>query len=931
MTNRDTVLTQSYDPERVEAEWPARWLRAGAFRSDPHADGEPFCVLLPPPNVTGALHIGHALNSTLQDILVRHARMAGKNVLWQPGLDHAGIATQTVVERKLAAEGKDRRTMGREAFLDEVWAWKENSGGRILQQMERLGASCDWDRLRFTMDAPSSRAVLEAFVQLWDEGLIYRGERLVNWDPATQTALSDLEVDHEQRQGELWQFAYPLADGDGEVVVATTRPETMLGDTAVAVHPDDERYRGLVGKRLRHPIFPERNLFIIADTYVDPEFGSGAVKITPAHDPNDFAIGQRHALPFLNILNPDATINEHGGEFSGMDRFDARRAVQKKLAELGLERGRETIEHAVTVSQRSGAVTEPMISRQYFVQMTGMAQAAKAAVDRGETALIPASWQKTWDHFLDNIQDWCISRQLWWGHRIPIFYDLDALPEAIRADADTRGTRTSLLNRLETDAPLHTLLPQALNELDDAAVRMLSKASTENLAAADPNRWVQEEDVLDTWFSSGLWPFSTLGWPDRTDALNTWYPTATLVTAFDILFFWVARMMMLGLHFMGRPPFDDVVLHALVRDEHGQKMSKTKGNVVDPVAMIETYGADAVRFTLAAMTSLGRDISLSPKRIEGHRHFANKLWNACRFVLRALPEDATPPAAAQAPEHPWNRWLLQTIDATAADMNAAIEAYAFHDFCQLAYQLSWDRFCDWYLEGAKVLLQDAQWAEETRATLLTGFERLLRLLHPVMPFVTEELAAALPWQDDRPLALRSYPRGAQADPKLARDWMLLQEAVTAVRNIRGENGLNPTQPLEVLLEPAAAAQHLLDETWRPLLTSLARISTLTPAHAAQAPEFSATYAGTEIQLWVPLAGLIDVDAEIHRLEKQLDDARKLHTQASRKLDNRNFVDKAPEDVVAKERDKLTEAEAVLTRAGAHLSRLQSLRQAQPPS
>lgn len=945
---RTLIINSPYDPERVEEPQWRRWVEEGWFVANADAPGEPYCIILPPPNVTGALHMGHALNGTLQDTLIRFHRMQGRNVLWQPGLDHAGIATQTVVERQLAAEGLSRHDLGREAFLARVWAWKEESGGRIIEQYQRIGASCDWSRLKFTMDESSSRAVVEAFVRLWEAGLIYRGERLVNWDPDSGTALSDLEVDHIERDGEMYRFAYPLADGSGEIVVATTRPETMLGDTGVAVHPDDERYRAYKGKLLRHPFFPERELRVVADDHVDPEFGTGAVKITPAHDPNDFAIGLRHGLKQINIFTPEAKINAAGGPFAGLDRYEARAAVKAELARLGLERGSEPIRHAVTVSQRSGAVIEPMLSRQYFVRMEAM---AKAALERmqteakpafgahdNHTQLIPEGWLNTWVHFLSNIQDWCVSRQLWWGHRIPVYYDLHALPDAIARFAPQSEAAAALARGV----PLREVLKIALATLDEAGIEAIATASRHDLAAAEPERYVQEEDVLDTWFSSGLWPLSTLGWPDSTPDLKTWYPSTVLVTAFDILFFWVARMMMLGLAMTDREtrpergtiPFRHVVLHAIVRDEHGEKMSKTKGNVIDPLDVVAEHGADALRFTLVAMTSLGRDIRLSPKRVEGYRHFCNKLWNAVRFVLTNVEQPVNVPDPARGPEHPFNRWILDRI-ATAADQaTRALEEYRFADYAQIVYQAAWNDLCDWYLEGAKVLLRadDEVLGQETRQTLVAATEAVLRLIHPAMPFVTEALAAALPLSDNdtaQPVAKRAFRARflpAQPNSETARAVSELIAMVEAVRNIRGENGISPNQPVDIVVQRSSTSawndMHTVTAL-TPLLRGLGRIRAIAAAETEPPPSFSATAVGEGFQVWVPLAGLVDVDAELARLTKAREKLAKELAQVERKLGNAQFRSQAPADVVAEQERKQQEIRDALIRTEAHLARIKT--------
>ena len=665
-------LSKSYDAREVESRWYQVWSDAGVFSPDVGAvrrgEKKPYVIMMPPPNVTGTLHMGHALFTTIQDILIRTARMRGFSALWLPGVDHAGIATQTVVERELKRhEGQSRHDLGREQFLERVWAWKEKHGARIVQQMQGMGASADWSRQRFTMDEMCNRAVREAFVRLWDEGLIYRGERLVNWDPTARTALSDEEVEHEEKDGELWRFAYMVKGSDGkpttdEIVVATTRPETMLGDVAVAVHPEDERYQKLVGKELVHPFFADRKVLVIADDAVDKDFGTGCVKVTPAHDPNDFAMGQRHKLPMINIFTLDATINKDGGDFAGLERYAARKAVKQKLEELGFFRGTQPIRHNVSVSQRSGSVVEPMLSRQFFVKTKPLADKALQATRSGETRILPAFWEKTWEHWMVNIQDWCISRQLWWGHRIPVFYDLQKLDVAIDEEKKRKGRESDSSSARASGKKGRELLAVALSSLDDDLVMKIAVSSTDDLEKQDPMRFVQEDDVLDTWFSSGTWPFATLGWPEVTEDLLAFYPGAVLETGSDILFFWVARMVMMGTHLMGKSPFSDVFLHAIVRDAYGKKMSKSEGNAIDPLDVIngialqdlmdktKTYpvpekklnavlkgiekefpegipaaGADGLRFTLSALSAQGRDVKLSIPRAAGYRAFLNKI------------------------------------------------------------------------------------------------------------------------------------------------------------------------------------------------------------------------------------------------------------------------------------------------------------------
>jgi valyl-tRNA synthetase len=877
---RNDVLENAYDPTRIEEPRLQRWLDSAAWAADPGKSGAPYCIVIPPPNVTGALHMGHALNDTLQDILIRWRRMSGDAVLWQPGLDHAGIATQTVVERELRKEGIERTAMGRNAFIERVWSWKQQYGDRIVEQLKRLGCSADWDRLRFTMDAHSSKAVREAFVRLYDEGLIRRGTYLVNWCPHCRTALSDLEVEPEERDGAMHEIRYPLADGSGHITVATTRPETMLGDTGVAVNPDDPRYAAFIGREIELPLVGRR-IPVVADAHVAADFGTGALKVTPAHDFNDAEIGARHGLPAISIFDEDARIVDGYGEFSGLDRTAARARVIERLEASGLLGEITPIRHAVGQCYRCSTTVEPFLSPQWFVSAKPLADRVLAELDAGRVRVLPEQWDKVLRQWLENIKDWCISRQIWWGHRIPVFTcDNCGHVGAFREDP--------------------TECPECAGAMQ------------------------QEDDVLDTWFSSALWPMSTLGWPDETPDLARWYPNAALVTGFDILFFWVARMLMFGLHFRGEVPFRDVVLHAIVRDEHGEKMSKTRGNVVDPLDVIAEHGTDALRFTLASMTHLGRDIRLAPKRVEGYRHFANKLWNATRYVLRAVPE----PVAAVAPAHPFNRWIVAALDDAARRAGEALAVYGFGEYCQTVYQAAWEHFCDWYIEGAKTLLRsdDAALRSETQATLVSGLETLLRLLHPVMPFVTEELAEALPQgADGTPLSRRAFPAGRPAD-ELADDlaaFGAFAEAVRGIRNIRGENGLPPAQAVDVLLT-AAPDSPLADPAWQPLLIDLARIRTVQRIQADQAPRFSATAAAASFQLWVPLEGLVDPAGEIERLTKLEQQARSDRDKAERKLANESFVERAPAEVVEEERRRLVDWTQALERLSAHLAMLRAV-------
>ncbi|MEE2788544.1 MAG: valine--tRNA ligase [Myxococcota bacterium] len=974
----EEVLPKVYDPNEAETRWYQVWSDAGLFRPGSDTgmvadDAESYVIMMPPPNVTGTLHMGHALTATIQDMLIRYHRMKGFNTLYLPGTDHAGIATQTVVERELTrSEGKTRHDLGRDDFLERVWAWKDRNGSRIIEQLKTIGVSADWDRLRFTMDEQCSHAVRTAFVQMWNDDLIYRGERLVNWDPKTRTALSDEEVEHEDRTGELWRFAYQLVDGSGEIVVATTRPETMLGDTAVAVHPDDERYTAMIGKHLRHPFFPERVIPVIADAYVDREFGTGAVKITPAHDPNDFEIGTRHTLPMINILTFDGRINEQGGSFQGLDRYDARREVKGRLEALGLTRGSETITHSVSISQRSGVAIEPMLSRQYFVKTERLAKQATDAIKSNETQIIPESWEKTWDHFMDNIRDWCISRQLWWGHRIPVFYDTQKLADAIRADANTKG-RTEALEALEANIGHEELLAIALNTLDDQWVRSFSVASVDDLAAENGERYIQENDVLDTWFSSGLWPFSTLGWPENTDDLARFYPGAVLETGFDILFFWVARMMMMGTYFMGKAPFADVYLHAMVRDSQGRKMSKSLGNTVDPldvirgitldelVAKTKTYpvpekllpavisglkkefpdgilasGADGLRFTLVSMSGQGRAIKLSIPRVAGYRAYLNKIWNATRFALMNVGTDAVQPIDAVRNDLSWaDRWILSRLQRVTARANTGLRTYHFHETADGMYHFFWDEFCDWYIELVKSAVAPGAPSaprEAARSVLMHVIDQSMRLLHPLCPFQTEEIWQKLPGRDQRwPqtafCAVAPYPDEDAGWIDEAAEFRVgqLQETLTLLRNARHESGLPISQKIPAVV---ITDDDVLTNVLREYDTEFKRLAKVTRLETYRRgdfdiPEQAAVNSGSAMDVVVLLEGLIDFAAERERLTKEIAKIDKVRQNLVKRLSNEGFRAKAPAQVIEESEAKLAEFNAQIERLDARLSSLPS--------
>ncbi len=876
------MLEKTFDPAAAEPRLYEAWERSGAFA--PSNAETTFAMVIPPPNVTGSLHIGHALNNTLQDILARYHRMKGEAVLWLPGTDHAGIATQMVVERQLAAEGNiNRRDLGREDFVARVWRWKAESGGTIVGQLRRLGATCDWSRERFTLDEGLSEAVKKVFVQLYKEGLIYRDKRLVNWDPHFQTAISDLEVEQREVDGHYWHFAYPLTDGSGEIVIATTRPETMLGDTAVAVHPDDERYQPMIGKTVRLPV-TGREIPIVADEYADPEKGSGAVKITPAHDFNDFMVGKRHDLPLINILDAFGKINEDGGEYAGQDRFAARKAIVERAEAEGWLRGIEKTRHVVPHGDRSGVVVEPWLTDQWYVDAKTLAQPALKAVEDGATVFEPRHWEKTYFEWLRNIEPWCISRQLWWGHRIPAWFDEDG---------------------------------NIYVEESEAAA----------LAASGGKVLRQDEDVLDTWFSSALWPFSTMGWPKDTEDLKRFYPTHTLVTGFDIIFFWVARMMMMGLHFMDDVPFRRVFINALVRDASGAKMSKSKGNVMDPLALIDLYGADALRFTLAAMSGQGRDIKLQEQRIEGYRNFGTKLWNASRFsqMNECDRVEGFDPAGVK---QTINRWIRGEAVRTSTEVTRALDACAFDDAAGALYRFIWNVYCDWYLELAKPVFggDDAAAKAETRAMTAWVLDLILKLLHPVSPFITEELwdklaetgparpglLIAEPWPD--------LPQGwidGAADAEIG--WLI--GLVTEIRSVRAEMNVPPGARIPLSLSGANAETSARLARHRGLILTLARLESVVEG---EAPAGSAPFVSGEATGALSIAGLIDLAAERTRLSKEIAGLAADIDRTEKKLGNPDFVARAPEEVVEENREKLAEAQAAKARLEAGLARLASV-------
>ncbi len=942
------MIEKNYQPADIESRRSRIWEEAGAFKAGrpERRHAKPFTIVIPPPNVTGSLHMGHALNNTLQDILCRFERMRGRDVLWQPGTDHAGIATQMVVERQLMERQEPgRRDMGRARFLERVWQWKAESGGVIINQLKRLGASCDWSRERFTMDEGLSRAVVKVFVELYREGLIYKDKRLVNWDPELLTAISDLEVQQVEVKGSLWYLRYPLEgktfdpnDPSSFIVVATTRPETMLGDTAVAVHPDDERYAHLVGKHVILPLVG-RKIPIVADEYSDPEKGSGAVKVTPAHDFNDFEVGRRHNLPQISVLDQEGRLalignedylrglpeesEQFAEEFHGVDRFAARKQILARLEDFGFLERTEPNTHMVPHGDRSGVIIEPYLTDQWYVDARTMAQPAIEAVRSGATSFVPKNWEKTYFEWMENIQPWCISRQLWWGHQIPAWYGPDGKVFVAETEEE------AVANALGYYAEQEVITPEQGREM------ALDPAKREGFITRD-------EDVLDTWFSSALWPFSTLGWPDDTKDVERYYPTDVLVTGFDIIFFWVARMMMMGLQFMGNVPFPTVYIHALVRDEKGAKMSKSKGNVIDPLHLIDDYGADALRFTLAAMAAQGRDIKLAPQRVEGYRNFATKLWNACRFAEMnacVLPSAFDPTK----PKETLNRWIAHETARATREVTEAIEAYRFNDAAGLIYRFVWNVYCDWYLELAKPVLIGEEGAakSETRAMVAWARDEILKLLHPFMPFITEELWAVTAadteavssasrlgkgregGQDRALLALTPWPAldGLTDDAAEAEiGWVV--DLVTAIRSVRAEMNIPPATLTPLVLAGASAETKERAQRWNDVVKRMARLAEI--SFAAAAPEGAVQLLVRGEVAALPLKGVIDFSAEKARLDKELAKAEADIKRVDAKLANEKFVANAPEEIVEEEKEK---REAAAARKAKILEALERLKNA----
>jgi valyl-tRNA synthetase len=857
------MLDKGYEPGNVEKKWYAFWEKEQLFAAAESSSKPGYSIVIPPPNVTGVLHMGHALNITMQDVLCRYRRLRGDNVLWMPGTDHAGIATQNVVERQLAEEGLTRHAVGREKFIEKVWKWKKKSGSAIINQLKSLGASCDWNRERFTMDAGLSTAVKKVFVQLYREGLIYQGDYIINWCHRCHTALADLEVEHKELDGNLYHIRYPYADGNGSIVVATTRPETLLGDTAVAVNPEDERYADIPSTHVILPL-QDKKIPIIRDSYVDMSFGTGGLKITPAHDPNDFELGRKHDLPAVKVINDEGFMTAEAGRFEGLDRIVCRDAVVKALEAEGFLKKIEPYRHSVGHCYRCKEIVEPNLSRQWFVKAKPLAAKAIEAVKTGRTRIIPKTWEKTYYDWLENIRDWCISRQIWWGHQIPA-WTCSGCGEMV----------------VDLEAP-------------------------EKCPGCQGTDLVQATDVLDTWFSSALWPFSTMGWPEETDLLKTFYPTSVLVTGFDILFFWVARMMMMGIHFMGEVPFQDVYVHALVRDENGKKMSKSKGNVIDPLTVIESHGTDAFRFTLAAFAVQGRDVKMSEKRVAGYRHFVNKLWNAARFSLMHIKSAGSNISRNELSLA--DRWILSRLSHSTETVAKALDDYKFNEAAATLYNFIWHEFCDWYLEASKPALygEDARKKQVTIDVLYRVLKDTLVILHPLMPFVTEEIWHKLPGTDGS-IMQASYPDSnddaVYRDDRAETEMKLISGIITGIRNIRGEMNIAPSLELEVQIQSPDSDQREIMSTYMEMTCSLARAGSLSVSEPAEKPKTSAAVIVEGATVLVNLKGIIDFAMETARLNKEIAKITKELESVSRKLSNDGFLSKAPENIIEKVKEK----------------------------
>jgi len=881
----DKLLDKTYDPSQVEDRIYRMWMEKGYFRAKVDWNKEPFCIVIPPPNITGELHMGHALNNTLQDILVRWRRMQGYVTLWLPGTDHASIATEVKIVEKLAEEGLTKNDLGREEFLRRAWQWKEQYGGRITQQLKKLGSSLDWSRERFTMDEGCSRAVVEVFVRLYKKGLIYRGDRIINWCPDCRTALSDAEVEHEEEQGNLWYIRYPIKDSDESIMVATTRPETMLGDTAVAVHPADERYRHLIGKTAILPIM-NREIPIIADEYVEREFGTGAVKITPAHDPNDFEVAARHDLPWICVIDEKGVMNHNAGKYEGMDRYEARKAIVEELKSLGLLEKTESLKHNVGHCYRCGTVVEPLISKQWFVKMKPLAEPAIKAVKEGKIKFVPERFEKIYFNWMENIRDWCISRQLWWGHRIPAYY------------------------------------------CQDCGETMVERSMPEKCSSCGSTNLKQDEDVLDTWFSSALWPFSTLGWPDETEDLKYFYPTSVLVTGYDIIFFWVARMIFSGLEHVGEIPFRYVLIHGIVRDSEGRKMSKSLGNGIDPLKVIERYGADALRLTLVTGNSPGNDMRFYWERVEANRNFCNKLWNAARFILMNMQNSGIDKPRKGKLELP-DRWIISRYNRVVKEVTDNLEKFELGIAVQKLYDFIWDEFCDWYIELAKPGLysQDPGLKESKLYTLTYVLVNTLKLLHPFMPFITEEIWQHLPTRESDSIMISSWPKvnEEEIDAEAEEQMAAVMDAIRSIRNIRAEMEVPPSRRAKVIL--------VVNDDWRDIFEEskayferLAWASEVVlKSDKGGIPSNAVSAVTDKAQIFMPLEDLVDFEKEMERLLKEKANLEKELARVEGKLSNRNFVEKAPPAVVEEERKKKAKYEDMMAKVLSRIEALNSMR------
>jgi valyl-tRNA synthetase len=879
----NNVLAKTYNPKEVEERWYKYWEENDLFKANTKSDKSPFSIVIPPPNVTGSLHMGHALNNTLQDILCRYKRMKGYNVLWQPGTDHAGIATQNVVEKDLALKKTDRHQIGREQFIELVWEWRKKYGGIIINQLKRLGSSCDWSRERFTMDEGLSQAVREVFVGLYEENLIYQGDYIINWCPRCHTALADIEVEHEDTDSFLYYIRYPFENQKGSLTVATTRPETLLGDTAVAVNPEDERYKNLSGLNVLLPIL-NKPIPVILDRYVDKEFGTGALKITPAHDLNDFEIGNTHGLERIKVIDEIGKMNELSGPYQGMDRFECREKILDDLKSFGLLEKIEPYRNAIGHCYRCKTMIEPFLSKQWFVRAVPLAEKAIAAVRDGKTKIVPANWERVYFEWMNNIKDWCISRQIWWGHRIPAWYCQEC-GEVIVAK----------------DEP-----------------RICTQCKSTNIQ--------QETDVLDTWFSSALWPFSTLGWPDSTDELKTFYPTSVLVTGFDILFFWVARMMMMGLHFMGDVPFRDVYIHALVKDEQGQKMSKSKGNIIDPLVVLDSFGTDSFRFTLSVLAAQGRDIRLSEERIAGYRNFMNKIWNAARFSLMNL-KDCTSPSINTDTLTLADTWIMSRIGAVADEISSYIDDYKFNDAASICYQFVWHEFCDWYLEMVKLELysEDQKRREVAQSVMQTLLSGVLRLLHPFVPFITEEIWQRMPHTEGSIMAAR-FPQRTEFIyyEESIKEMDLIKEVIIGIRNIRGEMNIPPKKYVKIVIDVKDAKEKEILKNNFSYITSLAKVESIDVVSDMGKPNSSATYVFSDIQVHILLKGLINYDDERKRTYKGIKKVEKEMEISKKKLSNRDFLNQAPPHIVENVKEKVQHMSMKLDKLHQNLTILEGL-------